>query len=125
MTLIDLTHLFEPHRRLRIEREPGFWIVVGADGDTVYLRTRDVLFAVRFMRAFALKHGAEIDEASVSEALEISAWARAQESASPTALTAEQVFALQTNRLIDQLREDGHSRRVDAQIIPFPRKESA
>jgi hypothetical protein len=110
MTLIDLTQLCEPYRRLTLERSLGYWIVVGADGDTVYLRTPDVLTAVRFMRAFALRHSAELDEESITAGLveqEARSWSLAQ--------------TLAYNRLVDEL--DPFSRRV-ADVIPI-RKEQA
>jgi hypothetical protein len=135
MTLIDLTQLCEPYRRLRLERERGHWIVVGSDGDTVYVRTPDVMTAVRFMRAFARKHGAELDEGSITEGLLVAeevawrtaqvAWRTAQQVSTPMVpggpSMAELFPTLAYNRLVDALRDDPFSRRV-ADVIPI-RKE--
>jgi hypothetical protein len=130
VTLIDLTQLCEPYRRLRLERERGHWIVVGSDGDTVYVRTPDVLTAVRFMRAFARQHGAELDEGSITEGLLVAeevAWRTAQQVSTPMVpggpSMAELFPTLAYNRLVDALRGDPFSRRV-ADVIPI-RKEQA
>jgi hypothetical protein len=88
--IVDYTTLGEPTLKIRLEQEGNRYIVLNAtDGNTVYLRA-DLMPCVRFMRAFALRENALVDERSVELHLELAsaraiAWTRTRSGEGPEA----------------------------------------